>query len=79
MTPDSRRLAILTAREIEELYGLPRFTDEDRLLYFDLSAPEREALALGTVHPSTAMHLALQIGYFNSEAAIFLLRSGRCP
>jgi hypothetical protein len=31
---DSRRLAILTAREIDEQYGLPRFTDEDRCIYF---------------------------------------------
>jgi hypothetical protein len=30
MTSDSRRLAILTAREINELYGLPCFTDQER-------------------------------------------------
>src|SRR5258705_10303620 len=37
MTSDSRRLAILTTREINELYGLPCFTDEERCIYFDLS------------------------------------------
>jgi hypothetical protein len=36
----SRRLSILTQREIDDLYGLPRFTEEDRQLYFDLSAAE---------------------------------------
>jgi hypothetical protein len=38
MPSDSHRLAILTTREIDELYGLPRFTDDERRLYFDLSA-----------------------------------------
>jgi hypothetical protein len=44
MTTDSHRLSILTAREIDDLYGLPRFADEDRHLYFGLSVPEREAV-----------------------------------
>ncbi len=44
MTSDSRRLAILTVREINELYGLPCFTDEDRCIYFDLSPAERDAV-----------------------------------
>jgi hypothetical protein len=44
MTSDSRRLAILTAREIDELYGLPRFTDEDRCIYFALSPAEHAAV-----------------------------------
>jgi len=42
MASDSRRLSILTAQEIGELYGLPRFTEDDRRLYFDLSPTERE-------------------------------------
>ena len=32
MPANSRRLSILTAREIDDLYGLPRLTDEDRRL-----------------------------------------------
>lgn len=32
MGADSRRLSILTAREIDDLYGLPRFTEDDRQL-----------------------------------------------
>jgi hypothetical protein len=42
MASDSRRLSILTAQEIDDLYGLPRFTEDDRRLYFDLSPMERE-------------------------------------
>jgi len=41
----SGRLAILTAQEIAALYGLPRFTEEERQLYFDLSPRERAAVA----------------------------------
>ncbi len=44
MSADSRRLSILTAREIDDLYGLPRFSEDDRLLYFDLSPAERQAV-----------------------------------
>jgi len=36
---DSHRLAILTSAEIDDLYGLPRFSDDDRL-YFELSPAE---------------------------------------
>ncbi len=38
MTSDLRRLAILTAREIHELYGLPSFTKEKAFCLLD---PER--------------------------------------
>ena len=52
---DSHRLSILTAEEIEDLYGVPSFTDEDRHFYFDLSAPERTAVDAHTA--SVAAHL----------------------
>jgi hypothetical protein len=46
MASDSRRLSILTAQEIDDLYGLPHFTEDDRRLYFDLSPTERELVDL---------------------------------
>src|SRR5206468_4748424 len=52
MTSDSRRLAILTAREINELYGLPCFTDQKRCIYFDLSPAEHDAV--DAVHTDAA-------------------------
>jgi Phage integrase family len=53
MTSDSRRLAILTTREINELYGLPCFTDEERCIYFDLSPAEHDAVERWTlIYPS---------------------------
>ena len=45
MTSDSRRLAILTASEIHDLYGLPCFTEQERCIYFDLSPAEHDAVS----------------------------------
>jgi len=69
MTTDSHRLSILTAREIDDLYGLPRFTEDDRHLYFDLSATERAAVDAHTL--SVAVHLTLQLGYFKAKRQFF--------
>ena len=44
MNVNSRRLSILTKREIDDLYGLPQFNDEDRCFYFDLSADEMDII-----------------------------------
>ena len=38
------RLHILTAEEIHNLFELPAFTDEERLLYFSLTQSEFELL-----------------------------------
>jgi hypothetical protein len=48
MNSELRRLPLLSAEEIDDLYAIPRFADEDRRLYFDLSATEREAA--GAIH-----------------------------
>lgn len=71
MTAESRRLSILTGDEIEDLYGLPTFTEEERSRYFDLSPSEAEAL--GNVRTvSAAAHLALQMGYFKAKQQFFV-------
>jgi hypothetical protein len=41
-----KRLKILEDQEIEELYGRPRFSHDERVHFFDLS-PEERALADG--------------------------------
>lgn len=71
MNVNSRRLSILTKSEIDDLYGLPRFSDDDRSLFFDLSAVEQEAV--DAVHTcSSAVHLILQIGYFKAKQQFFV-------
>ena len=58
----SHRLAIFTASEIDDLFGLPRFTEEDRRLYFDLSPDEQQATA--AYNFPVAAHFVLQLGHF---------------
>lgn len=41
---ESHRLTILTREEIDELYGLPQFTEDDRHTYFDASPIEQVAV-----------------------------------
>jgi len=62
MSTDSRRLSILTAQEVDDLYGLPRFTEEDRRLYFALSPSERD-LVDGVYTISVAVHLIRAKGF----------------
>jgi hypothetical protein len=70
MSNNSRRLAILSAKEVDDLYGLPHFTEDERYLYFDLSTAERKVVAaVRTV--SVAVHLTLQIGYFKAKRQFF--------
>jgi TnpA family transposase len=72
MFPDadrSHRLAILSAGEIDDLFGLPRFTEEDRRLHFDLSAVEQEAAA--AYNFPVAAHFVLQLGYFKAKQQFF--------
>ena len=46
MPANHHRLSILSASEIDDLYGIPRFTGADRSLYFDLSGPELAAVTV---------------------------------
>lgn len=71
MVTDSRRLSILSGQEIEGLYELPHFTEDDRQVFFDLSAVEREAI--DAVHAiSTAVQWTLQLGYFKARRQFFV-------
>jgi Domain of unknown function (DUF4158) len=71
LASDSRRLSILSAKEVDGLYGLPLFTEDDRRLYFDLGPAERE-LVDGVVTISVAVHLVLQFGYFKAKRQFFV-------
>jgi len=70
MATESHRLSILSDQEIEDLYGLPKFTDEDRLLYFDLSPAEKTAAgAIKTA--SVAAFFIVGLGYFKAKCQFF--------
>lgn len=70
MASESHRLSILSDDEIEDLYGLPRFTDDDRQLYFDLS-PAEKAAAGDIRTASVAAYLILELGYFKARRQFF--------
>lgn len=70
MSAESHRLSILSDDEITDLYDLPRFTEEERQLYFDLSPTEKAAA--GTIRTaSVAAHLILELGYFKAKRQFF--------
>lgn len=71
MTTESRRLSILTVQEVDDLYRLPRFTEDERHLYFELSPVER-GLVDGVHTISVAAHLVLQLGYFKAKRQFFV-------
>jgi TnpA family transposase len=68
--PIQKRLQILGPDEIENLYGLPRFTPEDQTEYFALSP--REATAIEQLpRIRTRIYTILQLGYFKARHLFF--------
>ncbi len=66
----SNRLQILSSEEYDSLWGLPRFTQADRDIFFSLTARERDAMdKLRTTR--TKLHFLLQLGYFHARQCIF--------
>jgi TnpA family transposase len=64
------RLHILTAEEIQNLFELPEFTDEERLLYFSLTETEIELVAKVRSFVSK-LNFILQLGYFKARHLFF--------
>jgi hypothetical protein len=68
---DSRRLSILSTQEIDDLFALPRFTENDRRFFFDLNPAERDLVdSVYTI--SVAAHLILQLGHFKAKRQFFV-------
>ena len=67
----TKRLKILEADEIEAVYGLPVFDDEDRAFYFSLSPPERAILSQLHGMKSSICYI-LQLGYFKARQQFFV-------
>lgn len=67
-----KRLRILAEEEQCALYGLPRFTPEQRTEYFSLSQPEKELLQEFRSLKSKA-YFVLQLGYFKAKCRFFVM------
>ena len=70
------RITILEDAEIEELYGRPRFTHDERVHYFALT-PEERAVADG--HYSLASRVLFNPagGLFQGQDAVLFVRDRR--
>src|SRR5689334_536527 len=67
----SKRLTILTAKEIQTLYGFPQFADEEREIYFSLGSLEKQQLdQLRNI--TASIYFILQIGYFKAKKQFFV-------
>lgn len=64
------RLHILTEDEIQAIFHLPDFTDEERLSYFSLTQTEFEVLN-GQRSFASKLNFILQLGYFKARHLFF--------
>ena len=70
----SERLQILSPDEYEQVWGIPRFTANDRAVFFAVG-PREMALIQRLRTPRTKAHLLLLIGYFRARQRIFSLHT----
>lgn len=69
-TARPRRLRILDNDEIDALYGRPRFTPDERQLYFTLT-PAEQAACRRFRSLSSRLGFILQLGYFKAKHLFF--------
>jgi len=66
----STRITILSADKIEDLYGLPRFSEEERGVYFAMD-PAEQSIALSNRSLESKLMFILQLGYFKAKKLFF--------
>lgn len=71
------RLTILSKREIDDLYGLPCFNEDEQAFYFALDAEEKKEMeALKSIE--SRLHFILQLGYFKAKSLFFDMSFSAC-
>jgi TnpA family transposase len=65
-----KRIKILSEAEISDLYSLPQFTLEERIVYFSLNKQEKLLIQKIPDLPSK-VHAILQLGYFKAKGRLF--------
>ena len=67
-------MAVLSDGKIKQVYGLPKFTDEQRNTYFALNPSEKQEVAkLRSIRTKTLF--ILQLGYFKAKKMFFVFES----
>jgi hypothetical protein len=65
------RLTILTPKELQTIYAIPQFSDEERDTYFSIDPQEKQTLdEFRTIPVKT--HFILQLGYFKAKKQFFV-------
>lgn len=70
MKANQNRLSILTQSEIQDYFGIPRLTQEDREYYFEL-ADNEVYLIDDNWRLNSKLYFVLQLGYFKSKRIFF--------
>jgi hypothetical protein len=66
----TRRVKILSKSEINELYGLPELSSQEKQSYFSLTQEELTIIdARGSLE--SKVHFILQLGYFKAATQFF--------
>lgn len=68
-------LTILSQKEIEQVYGLPKLTSKQRVIYFDLTLIELELLRNYRT-TQTKIYFILQLAYFKFKHQFFVFDLG---
>lgn len=68
--PEEKRLKILNKEELEDLYGLPHFTEDEQVLYFSLTPAEKAAIE--GLHQRSRLYCILAMGYFKARHQFFI-------
>jgi len=64
------RIKILSEAEINDLYSLPKFTSEERVVFFSLNTKEKQLIQKISDFPSK-VYTILQLGYFKAKGRLY--------
>tara|TARA_B110000977_G_scaffold201513_1_gene296555 strand:- start:2195 stop:2545 length:351 start_codon:yes stop_codon:yes gene_type:complete len=67
MSKTDHRINLLTHLEINELYGIDKFTQTDREIFFDIDDDERIFINSSAFKHKTKCYLVFQLGYFKAS------------
>jgi hypothetical protein len=70
MVTGYKRIKILSEAEVNDLYSLPKFTLEERIVFFSLNKKERQLIEK-IPDISSKVHAILQLGYFKAKGRLF--------
>lgn len=71
-----KRITILSKDEVEYLYGIPKLTDSDRMVLFDLEETDHHAIR-NLPNDAVKIDYIIQLGYFRAKKYFSVLHSSK--